>query len=76
MNKKIKAIIEESETREVGYYYFDRERYTELLIKSAVCEIERIKNRLINEADGNYDDGVVDGLIRAQAIIQEFIKRA
>jgi hypothetical protein len=74
MNKKIKAIIEDSETREVGYYYFDRERYTELLIESAVNEIERIKIKLAEEAESNYDDGFIDGLTRAQSVIQEFLK--
>lgn len=33
MNKRIKELAERAETKEIGYYFFDREKFAELIIK-------------------------------------------
>ena len=36
MNKRIKQLAEQAETKEIGYYFFDREKFAELIIKECV----------------------------------------
>jgi len=36
MNKRIKELAKQAETREIGYYFFDREKFAELLIQECV----------------------------------------
>lgn len=33
MNPRIKELAEQAETKEIGYYFFDREKFAELIIK-------------------------------------------
>jgi hypothetical protein len=33
MNKRIKELAEQAETKEIGYYFFDREKFAQLIIK-------------------------------------------
>ena len=33
MNERIKALAEQSETKEIGYYFFDREKFAELIVQ-------------------------------------------
>ena len=33
MNERIKQLAEQAETKEVGYYFFDREKFAELIIR-------------------------------------------
>lgn len=33
MNERIMELAEQAETKEVGYYFFDREKFAELLIR-------------------------------------------
>ena len=73
MNKRIRELIEQAETREVGYYYFDREKFIESLVKDVIRDIEKIKLQLQHEADGDYDDGYVNGLSRSQAILKNLL---
>jgi hypothetical protein len=43
MNKRIRELAEQCETKEVGYYFFDREKFAELIVRECVstlgCEI-------------------------------------
>ena len=33
MNERIKLLAEQAETKEIGYYFFDREKFAELIIR-------------------------------------------
>ena len=33
MNKRIKELAEQTETKEIGYYFFDKEKFAELIVK-------------------------------------------
>jgi hypothetical protein len=33
MNKRIKELAEQAETKEIGYYFFDREKFAELIVR-------------------------------------------
>lgn len=39
MNDKIKELAEQAETKETGYYFFDREKFAELIVRECanVC---------------------------------------
>ena len=36
MNHKIKELAEQAETKEIGYYFFDREKFAELIVKECI----------------------------------------
>jgi hypothetical protein len=36
MNERIKELMEEAETKEIGYYFFDREKFAELIVQECV----------------------------------------
>ncbi len=38
MNERIRELAEQCETKEVGYYFFDRERFAELIVRKC-CDI-------------------------------------
>lgn len=42
MNKRIKQLIEQCETREIGYYFFDREKFAELIVKECASIFEGV----------------------------------
>ena len=57
MNERIKELAEQAETKEVGYYFFDREKFAELIVRecSGILRTEANSNwegreeRLLNE---------------------------
>jgi len=36
MNERIKQLAEQAETKEVGYYFFDREKFAELIVQECI----------------------------------------
>jgi hypothetical protein len=36
MNERIRELAEQSETKEIGYYFFDREKFAELIIQECI----------------------------------------
>ena len=36
MNERIRDIAERAETKEIGYYFFDREKFAELIVRECV----------------------------------------
>ena len=36
MNHKIKELAEQAETKEIGYYFFDREKFAELIVRECI----------------------------------------
>lgn len=36
MNNRIKELAEQAETKEVGYYFFDREKFSELIVQECI----------------------------------------
>jgi len=41
MNERIKALAEQAETKEIGYYFFDKEKFAELVIQECLIEFYR-----------------------------------
>jgi hypothetical protein len=33
MNERIRLLAEQAETKEIGYYFFDREKFAELIVQ-------------------------------------------
>ena len=36
MNQRIKELAEQAETKEMGYYFFDREKFAELIVQECI----------------------------------------
>ena len=36
MNHKIKELAKQAETKEIGYYFFDREKFAELIVRECI----------------------------------------
>ena len=49
MNERIRKLAEQAETKEVGYYFFDREKFAELIIQEIVDIITPYSWRLPGE---------------------------
>ncbi len=41
MNERIQELAEQAETKEVGYYFFDREKFAELIVASAIGVLQK-----------------------------------
>jgi hypothetical protein len=54
MNERIKELAEQAETKEIGYYFFDREKFAELIVKECINEIAYIGKE--NEVFGDRTD--------------------
>jgi hypothetical protein len=41
MNERIRQLAELAETKEIGYYFFDREKFAELIVRECMrmCEV-------------------------------------
>ena len=59
MNERIKELAEQAETKEVGYYFFDREKFAELIVKEC-------SGILRTEANSNWE-GREERLLNAMA---------
>ena len=44
MNERIKELAEQAETKEVGYYFFDREKFAELIVRECVDIVSKVPN--------------------------------
>jgi len=44
-NEKIKELAEQAETKEIGYYFFDREKFAELIVKECANAIREDAKR-------------------------------
>jgi len=49
MNERIRKFAEQAETKEVGYYFFDREKFAELIIQDCIDIITPYSWRLPGE---------------------------
>ena len=45
MNERIKELADQAETKEIGYYFFDKEKFAELIVKEC-AEIARLNTRV------------------------------
>lgn len=41
MNERIRELAEQAETKEVGYYFFDREKFAELIVADAIGVLQK-----------------------------------
>ena len=42
MNVRIKELAEQAETKEIGYYFFDREKFAELIVQECKENIAKV----------------------------------
>jgi len=54
MNERIKQLAEQAETKEIGYYFFDKEKFAELIVQECINEIDYIGKA--NEVFGDRTD--------------------
>ena len=65
MNEQIKELAEQCETKEIGYYFFDREKFAELIVRECVKvmydnAIERKVPPDINQTPTHYAIAVLE----------------
>ena len=56
MNERIRELAEQAETKEVGYYFFDREKFAELIVKECAM-IGELKEQGSNDYDHKISVG-------------------
>ena len=59
MNERIRELAEQAETKEIGYYFFDREKFAELIVREC-------SGILRTEANSNWE-GREERLLNAMA---------
>ena len=52
MNKRIKELAEQAETKEIGYYFFDKEKFAESIVRECVAQVRKDENGPAYEAAG------------------------
>ena len=40
MNERLKQLAEQAETKEVGYYFFDKEKFAELIVRDCMDVVD------------------------------------
>jgi hypothetical protein len=56
VNERIRELAEQAETKEVGYYFFDREKFAELIVKECAM-IGELKEQGSNDYDHKISVG-------------------
>jgi hypothetical protein len=44
MNERIRALAVQAETKEIGYYFFDKEKFAELIVQECLEQIDKIRD--------------------------------
>jgi hypothetical protein len=44
MNKRLKELAMQAETKEIGYYFFDREKFAELIVRECAGLVDGCNN--------------------------------
>jgi hypothetical protein len=57
MNKRIEELAKLAETKEIGYYFFDREKFAELIVKECVQICETVSNDQVSNVSKDYLEG-------------------
>lgn len=55
MNKLIRELAEQAETKEVGYYFFDKEKFAELIVREC-CEVLRAESERLYQLSAEEKD--------------------
>ena len=53
MNERIKELAEQAETKEIGYYFFDREKFAELIVRECLSIVDDAERGGSNEVWDN-----------------------
>ena len=51
MNEKIKELAEQAETKEIGYYFFDREKFAKLIVAECMRQVEEQYKPVLEHED-------------------------
>jgi hypothetical protein len=57
MNKRIKELAEQAETKEIGYYFFDREKFAELIVRECLAQADALRDALESEGEDQQSLG-------------------
>ena len=78
MNERIQKLIEQATSTQgptpynpLTFEVFDKEKFAELIVKECITTIEQDRFQKANDLDTEYDDGYVDGMGRAERILEE-----
>jgi hypothetical protein len=47
VNERIKELAEQAETKEIGYYFFDKEKFAELIVRECMDVLDPGQNQVI-----------------------------
>jgi len=53
MNERIRELAEQAETKEIGYYFFDKEKFAELIVRECAHVAD------ISDASGIWIGGTI-----------------
>ena len=51
-DKLIKKLAGQAETKEIGYYFFDKEKFAELIVRECIAQVRKDENGPAYEAAG------------------------
>lgn len=76
MNERIKELAEQAETKEIGYYFFDREKFALLIIQECMHQVEEQYKPVLEDElmmkDTHWDGYVQCGVDSYVAIREHF----
>jgi hypothetical protein len=70
MNERIRELAEQCETKEVGYYFFDREKFAELIVRGCARKANAVALDLRNHPELNGRKYVGDSILKAFGVEQ------
>lgn len=72
MNDKIKQLAEQAETKETGYYFFDREKFAQLIVRECTDILMKPEYAMNHPEElGDYNKGWVNGRLLGIEHIKE-----
>ena len=60
MNERIKKLAEQAETKELGYYFFDKEKFAKLIVRECVNRVKSKADRWGTMTDEIINECVLD----------------
>ena len=60
MNERIRELAEQAETKELGYYFFDKEKFAKLIVRECVNRVKSKADRWGTMTDEIINECVLD----------------
>ena len=57
MNERIQKLAEQAETKEIGYYFFDKEKFAELIVRECIGCCEQVISDPVPKSVDTFEQG-------------------